>query len=79
MTWSPSIACPPAPTLQSAVVAHGAHLGIALDGDADRVLLVGAGLLLPSVTQLVTWLPRRVGGVRVIGHDGTHAPAQPDI
>ncbi len=27
-------------TLQSAVVAHGAHLGIALDGDADRLIMV---------------------------------------
>ena len=27
-------------TMQSAVVAHGAHLGIALDGDADRLIMV---------------------------------------
>ncbi|MBL8702371.1 MAG: phosphoglucosamine mutase [Alphaproteobacteria bacterium] len=27
-------------TLQSAVVAHNAHLGIALDGDADRLIMV---------------------------------------
>jgi phosphoglucosamine mutase len=27
-------------TVQAAVVAHGAHLGIALDGDADRLIMV---------------------------------------
>ncbi|MDF2440412.1 MAG: cyclic beta,2-glucan synthetase, partial [Abditibacteriota bacterium] len=36
--------------------------------------LVGAGLLLPAVTQFVTWLPHRVGGVRAIAHElGTGA------
>ena len=36
--------------LQAAVVAHGAHIGFALDGDADRCLAVdaaGRGLLRP--------------------------------
>lgn len=39
--------------LQAAVVAHGAHLGLAFDGDADRVLAVDAGGTLVDGDEII--------------------------
>ena len=45
-------------TMQSAVVAHGAHLGIALDGDADRLIMVDEHGRLVDGDQLMAMIAR---------------------
>jgi len=54
-------------TLSSQVVAHGAHLGIALDGDADRVVLCdenGALIDGDQLMALIGLLWKRSGSLR---------------
>jgi phosphoglucosamine mutase len=51
---------------------HGAHLGIALDGDADRVLMVdGAGRLYEGDELLYAVAKHRTGREKVAGVAGT--------
>jgi phosphoglucosamine mutase len=61
-----------AATLASAVREHGADLGIALDGDADRVLMAGPGGELYDGDQLLfAIVRRRLGLGRLAGVVGT--------
>ena len=66
-------------TLQSAVVAHGAHLGIALDGDADRVLLVDAGGRIIDGDQLMAVIARHLAAEKRLTGGGIVATVMSNL
>ena len=66
-------------TLQSAVVAHGAHLGIALDGDADRVILVDAGGRIIDGDQLMAVIARHLAAEKRLTGGGIVATVMSNL
>ncbi len=66
-------------TLQSALVAHGAHLGIALDGDADRVLLVDGGGRVIDGDQVMAVIARHLAAEKRLTGGGIVATVMSNL